>query len=261
MEITFVNPGVDYMIQNIMAFQTDETPTFWREPLYHFYPQLDKLYAEQLPLHERNAYLARTLRGIYGGLEHTIQEKVTLYSQHWNACKGQINDALSDAFNVDCSGLFNDLQGNVCMNFVDPRFLREHCFDIFYQNSPEGAVGESIHELIHFVWFAVWNRTFGDSYDEYESPSLKWVLSEMVVEAIMADPRLSTINPYFPREHGGCIYPYFFDMQVDGAYILDTLDEMYHNQGIVEFMWNSYAYCQQHETEIRRHIQKSEAAW
>ena len=49
----------------------------------------------------------------------------------------------------------------------------------------------------------VWNRLFGDSYDEYQ--------------------RLSSINPYFPREHGGCIYPYFFDMEVEGELILDTL--------------------------------------
>jgi hypothetical protein len=40
----------------------------------------------------------------------------------------------------------------------------EHSFDIFYLNSEEGAIGEAIHEMIHFVWFYVWNKTFGDSY-------------------------------------------------------------------------------------------------
>ncbi|MFR5786273.1 MAG: hypothetical protein ACLUHE_03445 [Christensenellales bacterium] len=49
-----------------------------------------------------------------------------------------------------------------------------------------------------------------DNYDEYERPSLKWILSEMVVESVMRDERLSSINPYFPRENGGCVYPYFF---------------------------------------------------
>lgn len=36
---------------------------------------------------------------------------------------------------------------------------------------------------------------------------------------------LGSINPYFPRENGGCIYPYFFD--IDGKRILDTLDVIY----------------------------------
>ena len=99
---------------------------------------------------------------------------------------------------------------------------------------------------------------FKDSYDEYERPSLKWILSEMVVEPVMRDKRLSSINPYFPRENGGCVYPYFFDMIADGKTILDTLDEMYRHQPIEDFMRNSYAYCQRHEAEIRAHIRKSE---
>ncbi len=38
MEVTFINPGVDCMIQSIMRFQTEGETGFWSEPLYHFYP-------------------------------------------------------------------------------------------------------------------------------------------------------------------------------------------------------------------------------
>lgn len=55
-----------------------------------------------------------------------------------------------------------------------------------------------------------------------------------------------------------CIYPYFFDMMVDGKLILDTLDAMYKGQSIEEFMMNSFAYCKEHETAIREHIRRSE---
>lgn len=144
------------------------------------------------------------------------------------------------------------------MNPIEPRFLKERCYDTFYLNSERGAIGGGIHEIIHFVWFYVWNRLFHDSYAEYERPSLKWILSEMVVESIMKDERLSSINPYFPREQGGCIYPYFFDMKVDGALILDTLDAMYQTLTMEEFMRRSYAYCQKYEAEIQRHIEKAE---
>lgn len=258
MEVTFVNPGVDYMIRQIMAFQTEDESAFWSEPLYHFYPQLDKAYAASLPFPERNDYIERTLRAVYVEMEDTINEKVALYSKHWAACKEQITAALSDAFGVDCVNLFNDLRCNVTMNPIMPRFLQEHSFDVFCLASERGAIGLGLHELVHFVWFYVWNRLFGDSYDEYERPSLKWILSEMVVESVMKDSRLSSINPYFLREHGGCIYPYFFNMEVDGNLILDTLDKMYREQGIEDFMRNSYAYCRKHEAAIREHIQKSE---
>jgi len=198
------------------------------------------------------------MRAVYTELEDTINAKAALYASHWSACKTQITEALSDAFHVDCENLFNDIQCNVSINPVEPRFLRERCYDTFYLNSERGAIGEGIHEIIHFVWFHVWNRLFGDHYEEYERPSLKWILSEMVVESVMKDERLSSINPYFLRENGGCIYPYFFDMEVDGAPILDTLDAMYHSLCIEDFMRKSYAYCLTHEAEIREHIRKSE---
>ena len=258
MEITFINPGVEYMIQRIMDFQTEAESAFWSEPLYHFYPQLDKAHATSLPFDERKNYIERTMRTVYADLEDTINEKVVLYTHHWKNCKLQITAALSDVFGVDCDGLFNDIRCNLSMNPIEPRFLKERCYDTFYLNSERGAIGGGIHEIIHFVWFYVWNRLFEDSCDEYERPSMKWILSEMVVESVMKDERLSSINPYFPREHGGCIYPYFFDMAVDGKLILDTLDAMYKSQSIEDFMRNSYAYCKEHEAAIRAHIQKSE---
>lgn len=180
MDIEFVNPGVDYMIQRMMDFQTEAESAFWSEPLYRFYPQLDKAYAIGLPFSERNEYIERTMRAVYAELEDTINEKAVLYIRHWNACKPQITAALSDAFGVDCANLFNDIRCNLSLNPIEPRFLKEHRYDTFYLNSERGAIGGGIHEIIHFVWFHVWNRLFGDSYDEYERPSLKWILSYLL---------------------------------------------------------------------------------
>lgn len=258
MEISFVNPGAEYMIRQIMEFQTEGESEFWSEPLYRFYPQLDKSYAAKLSFSERKNYIERILRNVYVESENEINEKTAAYTRYWAVCKEQITAALSDAFNIDCANLFNDLRCNVSINPISPRFLTERCFDVFYLNSERGAIGVSIHELVHFVWFYVWNRLFKDNYDEYERPSLKWILSEMIVESVMKDSRLSTVNPYFPREQGGCIYPYFFDMEADGVLILDTLDKMYKTQSIRDFMLNSYSYCQKHETEIRNHISRKE---
>ena len=125
MEITFVNPGVDYMIERIMEFQTEEESAFWSEPLYHFYPQLDKTYASSLSFPERKEYIERTMRAVYTDLEDTINENVVSYSRHWAVCKEQITAALSDAFGVDCASLFNDIRCNVSLNPIEPRFLKK----------------------------------------------------------------------------------------------------------------------------------------
>lgn len=260
MEVIFQNPGVEEQLKVILGFQSEAESAFWSEPLFYFYPQLDRQYAASLPFPARTAYIESTMRAVYDELAATLDEKAAQYAAHWQICKPQIVAALSEAFAVDCSAIYNDLCCHVGMCPIEPRFLQEKRFNVFYRNSERGAIGECIHEIIHFVWFYVWNRAFGDSYDEYERPSMKWILSEMVVESVMKDQRLSSINPYFPREQGGCIYPYFFDMRAGGALILDTLDEMYHTQSITDFMKNSYAYCLAHEQEIREHIRRAEEA-
>ena len=43
--------------------------------------------------------------------------------------------ALSDAFSLDAAGLFNDLQVCLSLNPIEPRYLREHRFDLFYLKS------------------------------------------------------------------------------------------------------------------------------
>ncbi len=44
MNLTFHNPGIDDMIQNILVFQSEAETAFWSDSLYYFYPQLDKEY-------------------------------------------------------------------------------------------------------------------------------------------------------------------------------------------------------------------------
>ncbi len=258
MELTYRNPGIDYMIDSVMDFQTEGESAFWTEPLYHFYPQLDKAYTQSLPFERRKNHIEQVLRQVYRELEPTIGQKVRNYQAHWQAVKPQVTAALTEAFGVDCGTILNDMRCFVSLNPIEPRFPQERRFDSFYLQSPRGAIGSALHEIIHLVWFHVWNLEFGDDYSEYERPSMKWILSEMVVESIMADQRLSAINPYFPREQGGCIYPYFFDMTVDGKPVLETLDGMYRSMEIREFMRKSYAYCLCHEQEIRAHIERSE---
>lgn len=257
MEITFKNPGVEYMIESILAFQIEENE-FWSGPLYYFFPQIDKDYAKTLSFTEKKEYIEKNIRQVYAEMECTLDEKIQMYSQHWNKYKDQITCALSEAFDIDCVSLFNDLICYISLNPISPRFLDENRFEVFYPNSEKGALGVSLHEVIHFVWFFVWNKVFGDSYEEYERPSLKWIFSEMVVESIMRDERLSSINPYFPREEGGCIYPYFFTLQTSDGVAIDILDKMYREKDIRTFMKEGYEWCKLHEDEIRSHIEKSE---
>lgn len=257
MNVYYVNPGIEAMLPALREAFGQEG-AFWTDGLYAFYPQLDRERMLSLPARARGEEAERVFRAVYAREQGTLEEKAARYQAHWDAHSRQINEALSDAFDCDSRPLFEDMTCRVTLNPICPRYLTEHAFDVFYRNSERGALGVSLHELIHFMWFHVWHRLFGDDYAAYERPSLPWILSEMVVETIMRDERLSTLNPYFPREAGGCIYAYFWNMTVDGTPVLDTIDGLYATRGIREFMQDSYAFCQTHEAEIRRQIEAAE---
>ena len=83
MELRFKNPGFEYMIDKIMDFQAEESTAFWSQPLFHFYPQLDKAYANSLCFSDRKDYIKSILREVYEKQKDFIDEKVVLYSRHW----------------------------------------------------------------------------------------------------------------------------------------------------------------------------------
>ena len=257
MNVTFRNAGFDYSVESILLFQTEETASYWSDSLRYFYPEINQN-IQAWKEREKEDYLRTSLRKIWDRVLPEIEAKECRYHEHFQKYRNQIEDALSDAFELDSRTMFNELLANITLNPICPRFLREEKFDLFYMNSERGALGITLHEVIHYFWFFVWNRHFQDSYDEYETPSLQWILSEMVVESIMSDKRLSTINPYYPREEGACVYRYFLDMKIEGKLILDTLMELHENHSITAYMEAAYDYCKRHEAEIRQHIRQSE---
>lgn len=256
MRVTYKNPGFKHSIDSIVLF-LDDTP-YWYDSLFFFFPQLRKEKLASFTQNQAKEYLSTELKSVWYDLNDEINRKVELYNNHFDKYHEQIEAAFSEAFEIDTRKIFNDVIGNICLNPISPRFLEERYFDVFYKNSEHGALGMSLHEMIHYIWFYVWNNHFGDSYSEYERPSLKWILSEMVVESIMNDERLASINPYYPREHGGCVYSYFQDMMIQEKPILDTLNQMYRENHMTDYMEIAYEYCVKNEAAIRQHIAEVE---
>lgn len=256
MNLIYEYSGIMRSIDSIMAFTGEEQTDFWSEPFFNFFPDIDKKGFKTLTNEQRKQYLIDYFFRFEKENKEIIAEKIYKYNERWETYQSQIVDALQEAFGVDLMELFNDMRGYITFNPVCPRYLKNNTFDVFYLNSEKGALGLSIHEIIHFVWFHVWNNYFHDSHDEYELPHLKWILSEMVVEPIMRDERLRAINPYF--DGGGCVYPYFYTLKIENRSILDILYEMYQSMSMVEFMKKSYELCLEYEALIREHIDTNE---
>lgn len=256
MKLQFQQGGSAYSAAGILEFTKSGQTDFWREPFFRFYPDVDRDRYNAMTDSQRLDFLQTYFAAFAAENRALLEEKHAACQTCWDTYEPQIVSALEDVFQLDLKPLFNDLVCRTTFNPISPRFLNEHTFDHFYLESERGALGTAIHEIIHFVWFHVWQDLFHDDVREYETPHLKWILSEMVVEPIMRDGRLGPINPYYT--HRACVYPYFYTMALDGTPVLDTLYDMLRSMPIRQFMAWSYEYCTAHEPEIRAHIEKSE---
>lgn len=250
MKLRYNNPGIQHSIDSIMLFLEGDYSEYWFESSLYFYPQIDKGKLCSFNSLQKRDYLLEVLSDVVE--IEAIKQKVISYQKYWDSKSSSIQKALEDTFDLQLSDKFNDMTGNITLNPICPRFLDERRFDVFYLNSEKGALGMAIHEIIHFVWFYVWNCHFKDDKREYENPHLKWIFSEMVVDTIMRnDKRLYSINPYF---ESGCAYDYFYTMKIEGTPVLDILQRLFEVNNILSFMEKGYQYCLVHEKEIRNQM-------
>lgn len=259
MHLTYEILSLEDTQDSILAFQQPGESAFWTEGLFRFYPEMDRARLDALPEAQREAALREAIAGLYAAREAAFSAKLAAWQDHWDAHEAQITQAFSDAFGEDMGGRWQHLRGLMSLNPVSPRFLDKACFEVFWLNSERGALGMALHEITHFLWFDAWQRRHGDDPARYERPHLPWLLSEMAVEPILSDPRLAALNPYYPREQGGCIYPYFFDLRLEGKNVMDTLHGLYRDLPMGAFMDTAYALLERNRAELLRQVAEAEA--
>lgn len=243
-------------IDFILELHKDGVPAFWADSLYYWYPDLDKKYCESLPENKRLKYLKTEMKKIFDALQPEIKRAVNDCVIAWKPLASKLNDIYSVAFfNNDVSKILNNIVGEFALNPVCPRYIKDSSFSVFYKQKPEHAIPTAFHEMTHFVWFHFWHEYFNDDITEYESPHLKWLLSEIVVETIMRNSKINDIcqQPQYA-------YSYFYNMGIDGRLLFDTMKMFYtHSKTLREFMEQSYKYVQSNEKELRAKINEAES--
>ena len=258
MDVKFYYPRFHDMIKDFLSYIDEDTMEDTIKTLHYYYFDIDVEYTYTLNYEEQTEYLYSILKDVYIKQEALLKQKVTLFETSWKKYQEQITNALSKAFHYDTHTCFNDLHCCINIHPLMSHDLVNHRFDIFYLEDEKGMIGYTIHELIHFLWFDLWHKTFHDDFREYDTPSLKWISSELILVPIMNDECLHNINPFFICERTGEINETFYDLKINNQYILQIIDDMYHQYPIQEFMKHAYQFVQSHEEAIRQHIYSSQ---
>ena len=240
-------------IQETLLFQTDNQTLFWKEQLFKVYPELDKEKGLYNSWKKRKEYLSEQLSYIYDKEQDKFNQQVEIYTQQWVQYKNKLTMIFSEIFNLNSQPLFNNMKAYISLNPICPRYLKKQSYSLFYKFGPKQFLNMSIHEITHFVWFYVWQNYFNDNKQEYETPHLKWLLSEMVIDTLIKNTKLNTL--YAQEDLDKPAYEYFYNIKIQNTPLLDTLKEIYLNSpNIQTFMKNSYRYLQINETTIRNQI-------
>lgn len=241
----------DEPMTNLDAFQKN---------ILHTYPELKQIYTNCADWKLCEPILRQKLSDIWDSKNTELDSVISEFNRCYDESKkDRLLKAFSNAFHTDITDISSiTVYGNIGMNPICPRYLKEKSFDVFYTETPKKALQIAIHEITHFIWFDIWNKHFKDSYEEYEYPSLKWALSEMVADTLIKNSDL--INFWDKSDNSNTIaYSYWYSMQIANRSILYTLKEMYKScKSITDFMEVAYKYCCDNEKELRNKIQTAE---
>lgn len=240
-------------VASILHFQSDNNSLYWRESLFDVYPFLDKEKGLHSKWEVRSEYLADELSLYYDKIYKNLQNKLHSFCKIWAEKKESVNHIYSEVFGVDCHGVFNDMVAEISLNPICPRNLQNKSFSVFFAAEENNFLKTSLHEMIHFVWFYVWEKHFKDKSEDYEAPNLKWVLSEMVIDTFVTNTSIRDL--YSENYKKRSAYSYFYDMKINGVSVLEQLSDMYKNsRSITDFMERAYIYCQKNEKGIREQM-------
>ena len=181
--------------------------------------------------------ISQTLSVHYENSEVEIIDKIDVFSRYWKDIECDVFRILYDIF--ECKKIYkNDIIAEFSINSVCPRYLDKWSFDINYRKSIEEMVITCIHEIIHFVWFEKWAELFENtSKEEYNAPNATWLLSEIVIDAIIKETEL---KKYCSEKQPA--YKHFYDIQIDDVNVMAYFRNLFNSCDIHKFMSEGYRY-------------------
>ncbi len=172
----------------------------------------------------------------YQEYKDIIQKEVKRYNSIWNSINDKYMDAISKYLNVSYLET-KEIVAKVGVIAVFPRYLDELSFSLGINLKEEELIETTAHEVLHFFWFKKFKELFPlIPKDEYESPYLAWIYSEIIVDPILNSKEIKDII-----EVKGKAYDSFYELE-DGK-IIANLREIYkENISIEEKIEKGYFY-------------------
>ncbi len=251
-KILFGVPTAKDEAQSLMYFiyAQDKRELNWGERVYRALPGLkEKVFGAT----DKNEFFAKCreyVEQFQRDNEATIEGARVQFQKTWDEVGEKIFDVLDGEFETS---LTKDVNANVSVNPICPRFLETQSFNVNFAFSLERAREPAIHEITHFYHFKKWAEVFPDADKKtFNTPHSEWRLSEILAPVMM------TYNPAIQEIVGGKkfnTYKEWWEIKIGEKTLIEYFGDIYREHldkktSSADFLKKSWEEYQKHKDII-----------
>mgnify|MGYP006956014415 CR=1 FL=1 len=197
--------------------------------LEEYFPELHNIH-KNIAKEEISPTIKNIVSNYYTSNSQNIEEACQQYQKIWNKYNDTYFAKLSNYLNTKWP---NDSKEIICYVGMLPFFPRNIDNYTFYINphlNEENLIEACTHETLHFLWFKKWLEIYPETVkEEFESPHLPWLYSEMVTAPILNNTEFQKIFKF--QEKG---YSYFYTLYNDKILVMDKITEIFNSENSIE---------------------------
>ena len=168
----------------------------------------------------------------YNNNINNLEYDVKKYNKNWNKYNNNFFQELTKYLEIKWPSNHNIIEATVGIIPVCPRYLKNFTFSVHDGIKNEFLIEICAHELCHFLWFEKWKELYPNCpKNEFESPHIPWIYSEMVVDPILNSKNLQKV---FDNQKHKYAYDSFYEIEYNNENIMNKLNEIYQSPLSIE---------------------------
>ena len=190
----------------------------WSEFVFYHHPNLKSL-IEKMGLAKG---LKRYVNDYHKKNKSLIFKKKESLNEDWKKINDSYETALKNLLEV--SGIFNlKVTCYVSICPINPRFLKEKIFSVYFKKNKKHSLGTVAHEVQHFYFFHKWRQVFPKlKAVTFESPHKIWHLSEILTPILLSSKNIQKLTKTKPE-----YYPMYKKIRIGNLDIVEHFSKRY----------------------------------
>lgn len=185
-KIKFVLPTTKYEVAMLEHFSRSKNWN-WPEYLFKLNIGLKEALKGTKTKQQRIGTIQKYVDKIRGEKQKELQKQVKEYQKEWNTINDKFMQVAADT--IETNWHIKTIEGRVSLCTVNPRFLNQHAFGVWWKTKPDPMKRIAAHECVHFLYFKKFHEVFPEiAKSNYDGQTIVWALSEILAPIILNQP-------------------------------------------------------------------------